>query len=244
MRKLGQGFALILAVAFIAFPRAGTAQDKTWASLSAPEILTRMAQTYASCRSYQDTGVVRTIFFRKSGKYYTETLPFTTAFVRPDAFRFEFTDNSFSSFGSPPTHYIAWRDATNVRVWWDIDIEPTLDRPSSLNQALAGGTGISGGSAHNIPVLLLPGEVSGRSFKDMKKARRLADAKCGDETCARIAGIYGPDEATIWNAQGSFLVRCIEQAHQFSNFRTERTTTYEPIINNDVSPALLSFNLP
>ena len=44
-----------------------------------------MAQVYADCNSYQDTGTVTT-----SGAF-TSTTTFNTAFERPDRFRFEVT---------------------------------------------------------------------------------------------------------------------------------------------------------
>src|SRR5436309_3249582 len=60
--------------------------------LSAAEILQRMAQTYAACNSYQDSGSVVTVFRSRGGER-TTTRPITTAFVRPDRFRFEFQDS-------------------------------------------------------------------------------------------------------------------------------------------------------
>ena len=61
------------------------------ADLTAQDMLDRMATAYAGCKSYIDSGVVETVFDVPDGKQQTEVKPFTTAFVRPDQFRFEFT---------------------------------------------------------------------------------------------------------------------------------------------------------
>src|SRR5262245_40637691 len=57
--------------------------------LSAEEILERMATTYAKCKTYQDSGCVTTTFFY-ADRQHTHKKPFSTAFVRPGQFRFEF----------------------------------------------------------------------------------------------------------------------------------------------------------
>ncbi|MGH7731561.1 MAG: hypothetical protein ACRENJ_09980 [Candidatus Eiseniibacteriota bacterium] len=46
-----------------------------------------MAKAYGECTSYYDSGVVRLVFVTADGNF-TEEKPFTTAFVRPDRFRF------------------------------------------------------------------------------------------------------------------------------------------------------------
>ena len=49
---------------------------------SAKQIVERMVKTYADCKTYRDTGVVKTLFVKNDGNYTVEK-PFTTAFVRP-----------------------------------------------------------------------------------------------------------------------------------------------------------------
>jgi hypothetical protein len=58
---------------------------------SPQEILDKMVAVYASCSSYVDKGQVKTTFFENSGPRTTKR-PFSTAFVRPSRFRFEFED--------------------------------------------------------------------------------------------------------------------------------------------------------
>ena len=68
--------------------RQATAEESSLDSLTAKQIVKRMAEEYAKCKSYQDLGVVKTVFILPDLKRTVEK-PFTTAFVRPDRFRFE-----------------------------------------------------------------------------------------------------------------------------------------------------------
>ena len=67
------------------------ADEKPRDDSSAKQILDHVAKTYADCKSYRDSGVVKTVFVQQDGNR-TEEKSFTTAFVRPDRYRFEFTD--------------------------------------------------------------------------------------------------------------------------------------------------------
>ncbi len=206
--------------------------------LSAREILDRMAMTYAHCRSYQDSGVVRIEYFETEGRR-VEERPFKTAFVRPDNFRFEYTDTNF--FGEK-RRYIVWRSGPRVQTWWDI--EPGIEIKESLGSALSGATGVSGSSAHTIPALLLPGEVEGRRLTDMTEVKRIADARCGDVDCLRVEGHFANLPTTVWVDQKVFLVRQIDTEMNFPTFHSQHTTTYEPKIDGEVAQGFLDFNPP
>ncbi len=56
-------------------------------ALTAKEVLERVAKTYASCKTYRDSGLVRTLFIRATSNRTVEK-PFSTGFVRPDRFRY------------------------------------------------------------------------------------------------------------------------------------------------------------
>jgi outer membrane lipoprotein-sorting protein len=70
------------------FSQAHTADNSILDELTSEEILDRMVEAYSSCKTYQDSGVVKTIFIQNGGERVVEKR-FTTAFVRPDRFRFE-----------------------------------------------------------------------------------------------------------------------------------------------------------
>jgi len=203
---------------------------------SAKQILDRMAEVYADCKSYRDSGMVKTLFIKAGGKETIEK-PFTTAFVRPDRFRFEFEQT-----GNPQSRYIVWSKGKDVQTWWDV--KPGIKKTESLELALAGATGVSGSSAHTIPSLLLPKEVGGRRLTNVTDLKRGEDGKLEKIECFRIEGKYGDHPITLWIEKESFLVRQIDKQVKFDNFRTEQTTTYDPTIDKEITDKMLEFDPP
>ena len=61
-------------------------------------------------------------------------------------------------------------------------------RVTLLEFALAGATGVSGGSAQRVPAMLMPGRVWGRPLTDLVDLQRLEDAPLGKVVCFRIQG--------------------------------------------------------
>jgi Predicted periplasmic protein (DUF2092) len=203
--------------------------------LTAKQIVERMAKEYAQCKSYRDSGVVKTVFIG-TDRQRTVEKPFTTAFVRPDRFRFEYKDDK-------ERRYIVWRDGKDVQTWWDVT--PGIKKPASLRSALAAATGVSSGSAHAVPALLIPDEVGGRRLTGITEAKRIEDAKLDKVDCFRIQGQYGGYPRTLWVDKKTFLVRRIDLERKLGvDFRTERTWIYEPVIDGEISDKMLEFNLP
>src|SRR4051812_21740201 len=102
------------------------AQETKQEELTAQDILDRMANAYAGCKSYQDSGQVQTVFIQLNSRR-TDKKPFTTAFVRPDHFRFEYKS---IKAGGDEARYIVWRRGAEVQTWWDI--RPGVEKPDSL----------------------------------------------------------------------------------------------------------------
>lgn len=211
-----------------------TADEPKPDQLTAKQIVERMAEEYAKCKSYRDSGVVKTVFIRPDRQRTVEK-PFTTAFVRPGRFRFEYKDDK-------ERRYIVWRNGKDVQTWWDII--PGIEKEASLDLALAGATGVSSGSAHTVPALLIPNEVSGRRLTGITEAKRIEDTKLDKVDCFRIQGPYAGSPVTIWVEKETFLVRRIDSQKTFDDFRTEETTTYEPVIDGEISDEMLEFNPP
>ena len=203
--------------------------------LTVRQIIERMAKTYSTCKSYRDSGVVKTIFIQLWGKRTAEK-PFTTAFVRPDRFRYEYRDNSHTN----PNSYIVWRKAQEVQTWWFIN--SVVEKQESLDMALAGATGVSGGSAHTIPALLLPNEIGGRRITDITEMKRVDDVKLEKTDCFRIEGKFAGNPTTLWIDKVTFLIRRIDERKQFKSFRVNETTIYDPAINCEVTDKMLEFN--
>lgn len=241
-------------------PNASSSEEK---ALTARQILDRVDAAYASCKTYRDTGVVRTVYFTESiGKHVTEE-HFATAFVRPERFRFQYFERKerpkrtgpilFARKesvleDSPP--YIVWRDGKDIRTWWHLHAGIEAER--DLSFALAGATGVSGGSAHTVPSLLMPTEISGRKLTALPNAVRVEDSLLGQTSCYRIDGTIALDRnenpkeqpTQIWIDRKTFLILRIDEQSQFDDFRTEETTTYEPAFDGEIPEELLAFGAP
>jgi outer membrane lipoprotein-sorting protein len=81
------------------------AETESTDGLTPQQILDKMASTYATCKSYRDSGAVTNFF----SPQHIDVKPFRTAFVRPDQFRFEYDDPD------PEKPYIVWAKGDKVR---------------------------------------------------------------------------------------------------------------------------------
>jgi len=200
--------------------------------LTAEQILSRMADTYAKCKSYRDSGVVKTLFFTKNGDH-ASVEPFNTAFSRPDRFRYEFTENE-------KVQYIVWSKGDEIKTWSFEEIE----NRKSISYAIAGATGVSSGSALTIPALLLREQIKAKRLTDLENPKLLKEAKIGEVVCFRVNGKLVNSDTTIWIERSSFLVLKIEKENKFDDFRTESTTTYKPVLNEKIAEDVFKFNPP
>lgn len=217
---------------------AQTLKTSTQTTPTAEEILAQMSKIYAGCKTYQDHGIVTIKIIRSNDEMIMER-PFTTAFIRPSRFRYEYKEKK--PYSNKEYRYIIWSGGQEVKSWWDIN--PGIQKKQSLSMALAGATGVSGGSAHTIPALLLP-EVGGCPLTDIRDAKRIDDAIVDNANCFRIEGKYCGESSIIWIDAKSFLVRFITTEHKFPEFRSETKTSYSPIVDGSISEKALEFDPP
>ncbi len=200
---------------------------------TAKQLLDRTSKTYANCKTYRDSGVVTTLFVQDTGNRTVEK-PFKTAFVRPDQFRFEYKDGT--------SRYIIWSKGKELRTWWDV--KPGIEKPESLQLAVAGATGVSSGSAARIPAMLMPDQLGGWGGIHISGAKRIDDGKLEKVECFRVEGKYVNNPITLWVDKKSHLVRRVDEHTKFDNFRTEQTTTYDPVIDGEITDKMLEFDPP
>ena len=233
------------------------------------QIIAEMATIYATCASYRDTGKVVTRFLLAvNHQPHTSVLPFATAFVRPDRFRFEYRHRYKTM--DEWNRYIVWANGSDVKTWWSVC--SGVKHPPALGLALAGATGVSGGSAHTIPALLIPDKVGGLRLTDFAEVTSLADEFVGAIPCFRLSIRFTPpmvDAAeeeqqraemtrvtgrprercergptTIWIDRATLLIRRIDKDSRFETFRAESTTEYEPAVGATITDDELQFGAP
>jgi outer membrane lipoprotein-sorting protein len=114
----------------------------------AESLLRRMAEAYASAKSYSDSGVV---FHYNNGKRDPSSTAFRTVFVRPDHLRFEMTNN-VGSHHLPEVYSVLWSDGRSTFNWSQSNYQIATN--GNVLTGISEFTGISGRSVHNIPSLL------------------------------------------------------------------------------------------
>ncbi len=219
-------------------------------ALTLEALLDRVRRTYSEAKTYQDKGVVTTTFFKPDGaEMMAAEKPFSTAFVRPDRFRFEYRQKREGD--AKASRYLIARDASGkVRRWWDV--RPGVEEGGSLYMALAGATGVSDGSANTVPSLLLTDDRHGGNWTKHKELVLLEDAETAGRRCHRVQLTIPPipntpaqgSVYTYWVDAESFLLRRIESKTTFPDFFAKSVTTYEPILNGEVPDAALAFDPP
>jgi outer membrane lipoprotein-sorting protein len=156
--------------------------------------------------------------------------------VRPNQFRFEYSEKGKIASGC-----VVWKSGQEVKV----SMAGPPEYNKSLDMALAFATGISDGTAHTIPALLMPSEVTGTKLTDIQKPVRGEDKSIDGRNCFSIQGQLPGGRSTIWIDQESFLVRRFEQSYPFGEGVTvAQRTDYQPVINQDVAAKLLEYNPP
>jgi outer membrane lipoprotein-sorting protein len=222
------------------------------ATLAPETILLKMARVYRTCRSYRDSGEVRTTLLVGDGRAGSDR-PFHTAFVRPDRFRFQFTD---PGLGERSSAYVVWTDGGEVRSWWDA--KPGVRNAGTLQEALGVAAGISGGSSNRVPALLLPGTIG--QGPPVIAAERIQDGSDRGVLCFRIRGksqttpytltmgaqvLTVQDESiTLWIDRTTLLLRKVEDRKTFNTYNSESITTYTAEIDVEIPAAQLTFNAP
>ena len=230
----GTAFVVLL---LIFSQRSGAAGPNRADGLTASDIISRMREAYATSTSYSDSGLVKEVYIRTSGTRTIEK-PFTTAFIRPDRFRFEFTEKMRGDGGR---RFVIYRNGEDLRVYWDVD--KNLE-PESIDRAVAAATGVSGESAVTVPAMLLPKEIKWRRAIRFNKPDRIEDDTLGDVDCFRIHDYIGGNPVTWWIDKAEFLLRKVHHEMDFDDFRALRTTTYKPVLNGDVTGPMLEFKAP
>ena len=156
-------------------------------------IIKNMAESYAALSSYEDTGVVETVSEGSFPRRSTD-VGFKTYFTRPNKLRFEWLDYSLLSTAE---RNVIWSDGTKVFSFYSIEPE-RIETKDDTSLAVAGATGVSRGSAHTIPGLLMS-EVGGFSVTELAKLSLKRTEVFEGEECYVVEGYHPNGEAwQLW----------------------------------------------
>ena len=206
---------------------------------SAKRIMESVAQVYASCRSYQDRGVIQTEYRDGRTKPRTETLSFKTAFVRSDRFRFEFKKGAQT--------YIVWADQEAVRGW--LPGKPVSSGSGSLAEHLDRASVPSARSADIVPSLLLPAEIGSRLVSSLGELELVGEELLGGALCFKLQANHRDGHRyTLWVEEGRFLLGKLSLELELQpeggtgdQSQTKTTIMYDSVMNEPVEPSLLMF---
>jgi hypothetical protein len=186
--------------------------DSACADDSAEQVLAGMTAAYGSLRSYKDTGTVTSKIL---GWDYEIT--FDTAFVRPNLFRFAWV----APHPFPPLKHLTTQSAicsnssgttTSTEGWGQA---PQTLQNDSLQLAVAGATGVSGGSAHTIATLLMPKIWTtpfGVSLPNLESPRLIGIETVEGTECYHIAGTAPRvGQYDLWIGTRDHLLRKLER---------------------------------
>lgn len=178
---------------------------------TASDIVERARAVYAGCSTYRDTGESTTVFINgvRPTERRTKALEFRTEFVRPDRFYFEFTKREVGP-RSEWNRYVVWANHEVIRSWWSMGNR--TEEFESLSMAIAGPTGISGGTAHSIPSLLLT--IAGRTLLegDLELDR---EGHIDDARCYCLSHTFGDRDETVWVAAESHVILRLDVRARF-----------------------------
>lgn len=212
--------------------------------MSAADKLKACEARYAEMKTYQDSGEVKIEF--KTSRPFSGTRPFKTAFQREGGFHWQFESRMPGREGRDH-RYVVWSaDQKSFQSWWTIG--DGVEKHETIGKAMAGPTGVSGGSATAIVPLLRPDiELNGRATRLKDVAEKPAE-KVDDVECSVITGTNWMGTAvTVW-LDPKLVIRKIVSVQEIDpadtddafgrakveKFTTITTITIEPIVDAEI----------
>ncbi len=154
--------------------------------MDAKSIFDHMLDKYKNCKSYKDEGLVITTSTDEA-KQPPQSISFKTFFVRPSYFRF-YWDDGYGDGNS------VWCDGKKSHLYF----LGKSEEQEHLSAAIAGATGVSSGSAHTIPRLLMPDLVAGRSLAEFTSIELVKEVLSKDGELIHLKGIWKTQKQDIW----------------------------------------------
>jgi hypothetical protein len=185
----------------------------------AERLLKEVTFAYRVCDSYDDTGRVE---YAHPETGVVMRLEFHTQFVRPETFQFGFRNID------PKFQYELSRHGKGANLtrngeneWFD-----------SFDLAVASLSGVSMGSAHTVPRLLMWREVGGWPVTELDQASQLADVFIAGRRCLRVQGKHPWEEVWLELVVDAeiLLIRQVVETMMVEGISVREYTTYNPSV--------------
>lgn len=169
-------------------------------------ILAQVGRTYEELNSYSDRGYV--LSKKSPDEPFEKDKTFSTYFKKPNYFRFEWFEcgQHAKLRGKDCIPNIVWCDGKNS--YCKYFIQNSAERLKSLSSAIAGATGISGGTARRIPSLLID-EMCGEKITDSQSLALLPEGSQSDGKCHVLH--YGKEGELYYIGKADSIIQKIER---------------------------------
>src|SRR5688572_20094817 len=207
-----------------------------WSSETAQELLAAALQRYAACASYDDRGL-RVVEYRGEGAAPMEArFPFTTAFARPDRFRFEWGERAPDAERGREVVVLAKDQVSS----WPLGASGPWEC-TSLAGALAED---AGGAAPVVASLLLPELFADGPRLGAAGAAAPARERLDGVECWRLELTLADARQTAWFAVDSLLLRRLEERRELGGVAILATTTYDARFGAELGDAAFTLAPP
>jgi len=169
-------------------------------------VIRALVERYAAISTYRDRGVVRQAL--GEGKAPIETR-FETRFQRPGIFRFAFSSpHPYPPLAHIITQHCFGADRIGAYAWTkEHDGAAQVQPEEDLSMAIAGATGISGGSAHTIAALLMP-DIGGFTLDRVLGSKVLGHEAVDGAECVVIAAPHPiGGKLSLWVHEATMTLR-------------------------------------
>lgn len=156
------------------------------------QFLQTIAHQYANCASYRDSGTVTSTSYELNSERITNrsTLHFATRYRNDGRFFFEYNKSS-GDFENAWDRNVIWSNGNSARSWRH---RKGRVENNTLSLLIAGFTGVSRGSAHTIPVLLIP-SIGGTQLTHAKEV--ILDPTSQDEPHTTLTLCFSSSESSF-----------------------------------------------
>jgi hypothetical protein len=176
----------------------------------APSVIFRQLEDhYASFLSYRDEGTLAVKNDQGSSR---TIIKFKTALKREKKLRFEWIDFDHPA-QAEGLHYLIVSDGQDI--WERYPFQKAPESCETLDEVIAGATGISKGLSRFIPALWTAAVASYLSPKLATDGQIQSSELIDGRSCYRIsASILTPEDLKIWISEDDYILRRFQQVHR------------------------------